>query len=94
MIRLVSELAEAPGRVERAIALGEAIPRLERLRAMLLIGMVGACLVLAAGYIHLNQEISTIRSNQQKAIAARLQAQSERHQILQALHVGKERAEG
>lgn len=93
MIRLVSELAEARDRVDRAIALGGAIPRLEKLRRTIIVGLVCACLILSAGYIHMNQEISTIEHHQQEAKAARLRAESERQQILRAL-LGKEGAEG
>jgi len=95
MIRLVSELAEARDRVDRAIALGGAIPRLEKLRRTIIVGLIGACLILSAGYIHMNQEISTIEHNQEKAKAARLRAESERQKMQKMLRdlLGREGAE-
>lgn len=72
MIKLVAALANARDNVDRSIALGEAIPRLERLRRTILWGLVVTVTVLSVSLIHLSRELETVRENQVKAEQARV----------------------
>jgi hypothetical protein len=72
LIKLISALATSRDYVDRAIAFGEAVPRLERLRTVVIAGLMGACFILAAGYIHLTQEMETIQTQQRQAARERV----------------------
>jgi hypothetical protein len=71
VIKLVASLAQSKDYVDRAIAFGEAVPRLERMRVVMTFGFVVAVLILAIGYINMNQQISAIRAEQARAQEAR-----------------------
>lgn len=92
MIKLMGDLIGASNRVERVIAYGEAIPRLERLRVILLVGLAGACLILAVAYIGMSNQIDSIKAKQATAEAQRAiilkrlgEADQERDIILRAV---------
>ena len=99
MIKLMGDLIGANDRVERVIAFGEAIPKLERLRIIVFVGLAGVCFVLAVAYISMSSQIESLRAkqasiSQQSAILERLEkADIERDVILRAL-VGKSGARG
>lgn len=80
MIRLIAALAASRDQVDRAIAFGEAIPRLERLKVVTLAGLVLACFVLSLAYISMSNQLSSVRADQRRAEAERaliIQAQKD-----------------
>ena len=92
MIRLIAALAASRDQVDRAIALGEFIPRLERLRTIVLIGLVAAVTMLTWGYIEASNQLTAVRQQQVEAEAQRMlivseleHADLERDRILRAL---------
>ena len=98
MIRLFAALAASRDQVDRAIAFGEAIPRLEKLRRVVLAGLTVAVFILSISYIHLTNEMDSVRQHQEQANVERGQilhqlqvAQGDRWVIMKAL-VGKKRA--
>lgn len=64
MRKLIADLAASQDDVDRAIALGEAVPRLEHLQNILLCGLVAAAVILSVGYIHLTNEIAKTHRQQ------------------------------
>lgn len=82
MIKAVAALASARNQVDRSIALGEAIPRLVRLRRIVLWGLVAAVVILSVSYIHISSEMDSVRKQQKLA-------QVERNQILHQLEVAQ-----
>lgn len=92
MRKLIADLALARDAVDRAVAFGEAVPRLERLRNIVLWGLVTAVVILSASYIHLTSEMATIKNEQSLGNAERQRimhqldvAQGDRWVIMQAL---------
>jgi hypothetical protein len=92
VIKLIGTLATASDRVDRSIALGEAVPRLERLKTAVLVGLFAACVLLTIGYVNVTNQINAIReqqvmATQQRAtiIAKQKRAEADRDLILKVL---------
>lgn len=64
VVKLIADLAASQDDVDRAIALGKAVPRLERLQNILLCGLVAAVVILSVGYIHMTDEITKTHRQQ------------------------------
>ena len=64
MVKLIADLAQARDNADRAIALGAAVPRLERLKSMVLWGLVAAVVILSVSYIHLTGEVRESHDHQ------------------------------
>jgi hypothetical protein len=79
LIKLIEGLVASRDHVDRVLVMGEAIPRLERLKWILRLGLVAAVLILSAGYMSMHSQLEDIRSqqaeaeDQRKAIIARLE---------------------
>ena len=97
MIKLVASLATARDGIDRAIAYGEAVPRLERIRRIMLWGLTVTIVILSIGYVSLSQNIHDIEARQLRdqrerahIIAMLKKADIERRILLNA--AGKSRA--